>query len=102
MIKNIFIGIAVTILLLSGLVIYNLSSHGYFSEVTVVEETIPAMTVITAKHTGPYPEVGPIMGKLYDEAKAAGISKELIRMSVGLEHIDDIIEDIEQALDKSK
>lgn len=37
-----------------------------------------------------------------DELEAAGISDGLIRMSVGLEHIEDIIADIEQALEKSK
>lgn len=36
------------------------------------------------------------------ERKAAGITPGLIRVSVGLEHIDDVIEDIEQALKKSK
>ena len=33
-----------------------------------------------------------------DEKKAVGITDGLVRISVGLEHIDDIIEDIEQAL----
>jgi O-succinylhomoserine sulfhydrylase len=37
-----------------------------------------------------------------EERKAAGITPGLIRTSVGLEHIDDIIADIEQALKKSK
>ncbi len=36
------------------------------------------------------------------ERKAAGITPGLIRVSVGLEHLDDIIADIEQALRKSK
>ena len=41
--------------------------------------------------------------KLSDaERKAAGITPGLIRVSVGLEHIDDIIGDIETALKKSK
>jgi O-succinylhomoserine sulfhydrylase len=40
--------------------------------------------------------------KLSDEDKTAvGITNGLIRISVGLEHIDDIIEDIEFALKKS-
>ena len=34
-----------------------------------------------------------------DELKAAGVSEGLVRISVGIEHIDDIIEDISQALD---
>jgi O-succinylhomoserine sulfhydrylase len=41
--------------------------------------------------------------KLSDaERKAAGITPGLIRLSVGLEHIDDVIGDIESALKKSK
>ena len=34
-----------------------------------------------------------------DELKAVGVSPGLVRISVGIEHIDDIIEDIAQALD---
>ena len=33
-----------------------------------------------------------------DELELAGVSKDLVRISVGIEHIDDILEDIEQAL----
>ncbi len=36
-----------------------------------------------------------------DELKAAGVPRDLVRISVGIEHIDDIIADIEQALDKA-
>lgn len=36
-----------------------------------------------------------------DELKAAGVSRDLVRISVGIEHIDDILADIEQALDKA-
>ncbi len=36
-----------------------------------------------------------------EERKAVNISQELVRVSVGLEHIDDIIEDVEKALQKS-
>ena len=36
-----------------------------------------------------------------DEKKAVGITDGLVRISVGLEHIDDIIADIEQALEKA-
>lgn len=35
-----------------------------------------------------------------DELKAAGVTPDLVRLSVGIEHIDDIIADIEQALAK--
>jgi O-acetylhomoserine (thiol)-lyase len=34
-----------------------------------------------------------------DELKASGVTEGLVRISVGIEHIDDIIEDIAQALD---
>tara|TARA_Y200000002_G_scaffold310698_1_gene267531 strand:+ start:37 stop:441 length:405 start_codon:yes stop_codon:yes gene_type:complete len=33
-----------------------------------------------------------------EELKSAGTSREMIRISVGIEHIDDIIADIDQAL----
>ena len=36
-----------------------------------------------------------------EELKTAGVSKDLVRISVGIEHIDDIIADIEQALEKA-
>ena len=33
-----------------------------------------------------------------DELLAAGIRPEMIRLSIGLEHVDDLIDDIDQAL----
>lgn len=36
-----------------------------------------------------------------EELKSAGVSEDLVRISVGIEHIDDIIADIEQALEKA-
>jgi O-acetylhomoserine (thiol)-lyase len=36
------------------------------------------------------------------ELKAAGVSEDMVRISVGIEHIDDIIADISQALDAAK
>jgi O-acetylhomoserine (thiol)-lyase len=33
-----------------------------------------------------------------DEMKKAGVSEEMVRLSLGIEHIDDLIEDLEQAL----
>ena len=35
-----------------------------------------------------------------DELAKAGVSEDLVRISVGIEHIDDIIDDIRQALEK--
>ena len=34
-----------------------------------------------------------------EEMKKAGVSEDLVRISVGIEHIDDIIADVTQALD---
>ena len=34
-----------------------------------------------------------------DELKSAGVSEDLVRLSIGIEHIDDIIADVAQALD---
>ncbi len=36
-----------------------------------------------------------------EELNKAGVSEDLVRLSVGIEHIDDLLEDIEQALDKA-
>ncbi|MFO7274938.1 MAG: homocysteine synthase [Bacillota bacterium] len=36
-----------------------------------------------------------------EEQRAAGVTPEMVRLSVGTEHIDDILEDIEQALEKA-
>jgi O-acetylhomoserine (thiol)-lyase len=33
-----------------------------------------------------------------DEQRMAGVLPEMIRLSIGIEHIDDIIEDLDQAL----
>ena len=35
-----------------------------------------------------------------DELASAGVSPDLVRISVGIENIDDIIADVNQALDK--
>ncbi|HSH42990.1 MAG TPA: O-acetylhomoserine aminocarboxypropyltransferase/cysteine synthase family protein [Arenicellales bacterium] len=34
-----------------------------------------------------------------DELKAAGVTPEMVRLSIGIEHLDDILEDIDRALD---
>ena len=36
-----------------------------------------------------------------DELAAAGVTTGYVRLCIGLEHIDDIIDDLDQALDKS-
>lgn len=36
-----------------------------------------------------------------DELKTAGVSEDLVRLSIGIEHIDDLIADLEQALAKA-
>ena len=37
-----------------------------------------------------------------EQQREAGITSELVRLSIGIEHIDDIIEDLDQALSKAK
>lgn len=37
-----------------------------------------------------------------EEQRRTGVTPEMIRLSVGIEHIDDIIEDLAQALDKAR
>lgn len=37
-----------------------------------------------------------------DELKNAGVSKEMVRLSIGIEHIDDILADLDQALAAAK
>ncbi len=37
-----------------------------------------------------------------DELKTAGVSEDMVRISVGIEHIDDILADIDQALEAAK
>jgi O-succinylhomoserine sulfhydrylase len=49
-------------------------------------------TTITHPSTTTHSKLSP------DEQKAVGITESMIRVSVGLEHIDDIIADIEQAM----
>jgi O-acetylhomoserine (thiol)-lyase len=36
-----------------------------------------------------------------DEQLKAGVTPEMIRLSVGIEHIDDILADLDQALERS-
>ena len=36
-----------------------------------------------------------------EQQKSAGVTPDMIRVSIGLENIDDIIEDLAQALDKA-
>jgi O-acetylhomoserine (thiol)-lyase len=33
-----------------------------------------------------------------DELKRAGVSEDMVRLSIGIEHVDDIIADLDQAL----
>ncbi|QIM50256.1 bifunctional O-acetylhomoserine aminocarboxypropyltransferase/cysteine synthase [Pusillimonas sp. DMV24BSW_D] len=37
-----------------------------------------------------------------EELKSAGVTDDMIRLSIGIEHIDDILDDIRQALDAAK
>ena len=42
----------------------------------------------------------PVERRLEEELLAAGITPGFVRLSIGLEHVDDIIADYEQALAK--
>ena len=37
-----------------------------------------------------------------EELASSGVTEDLIRLSIGIEHIDDILADIDQALDATK
>ena len=37
-----------------------------------------------------------------DELEAAGVPEDMVRLSVGIEHVEDIVADLEQALAASK
>jgi O-acetylhomoserine (thiol)-lyase len=37
-----------------------------------------------------------------EEQEKVGVTPEMLRLSVGIEHIDDIIDDLAQALDKAR
>ncbi|MCG8001823.1 MAG: PLP-dependent transferase, partial [Candidatus Thiodiazotropha lotti] len=37
-----------------------------------------------------------------DELATAGVSGDMVRLSIGIEHVDDIIADITQALEAAK
>jgi O-acetylhomoserine (thiol)-lyase len=36
-----------------------------------------------------------------EEHRKAGVSPEMIRLSIGIEHIDDIVADLDQALERA-
>ena len=38
---------------------------------------------------------------MHEGLKAAGVGEDLIRLSVGIENIDDLLEDLEQAIEKA-
>lgn len=66
--------IATLIILTIALILFAMIRYGWFHTVKISEETVPAMTAMTIAHTGPYQNVAPVMGKLYDELKSAGVS----------------------------
>ena len=37
-----------------------------------------------------------------EELKSAGVTEDMVRLSIGIEHIDDILADLSQALDASR
>ncbi|WP_374722556.1 PLP-dependent transferase, partial [Peribacillus tepidiphilus] len=36
-----------------------------------------------------------------EEIKASGVTEDLVRLSVGIENVDDLLEDLEQAIEKA-
>ena len=69
--------------------------HGYEAEATTKAAAVPIYQ--TTSYTFDNTQHG---ADLFD-LKAAGVSEDLVRLSVGIEHIDDIIADISQALEKA-
>ena len=59
--KIFLIVLAVLLALLIGVIAY----FGAFAKVTVTEKTIPAMTIVYAKHIGDYSKIKPVMDSVY-------------------------------------
>ncbi len=55
-----------------------------------------AKSLATHPATTTHRQLGP------DELAASGVSEDLVRLSIGIEHIDDLIEDLEQSLSAAK
>ena len=56
------------------------------------------IVALKKKHSPPEDHICDICGKSEDQLKT-GVTPGYIRLAVGLEHIDDILEDLSQALD---
>lgn len=65
------LGILALVLLI--MVVISMVRYGFFTKIEIVDETVPAMSSLVVNHTGPYQNVGPLMGELYEDAKAAEI-----------------------------
>jgi len=64
--------IGILFALFGALILFSVVHYGGFHRVSVVDESFPAMSVLAVSHTGPYQNVGPVMGTLYDEVKKLG------------------------------
>jgi DNA gyrase inhibitor GyrI len=55
----------IVLALLLALVIGAMAYFGAFAKVTVTEKTMPAMTIVYAKHIGDYSKIKPVMDSVY-------------------------------------
>jgi DNA gyrase inhibitor GyrI len=55
----------IIVAVLLALVIGAMAYFGAFTKVTVTERTMPAMTIVYAKHTGDYSTIKPVMDSVY-------------------------------------
>ena len=53
------------------------------------------------QHRDQHLRVAVLGQRLFDEQLATGVSPGYVRLSVGIEHIDDILADLDQALTKA-
>lgn len=75
--KNAAKKLGVLALVLVIMIVISMVRYGFFTKVEIVDETVPAMKSLVINHTGPYQNVGPLMGELYEDAKAAKIEGKI-------------------------
>ncbi|QYJ87231.1 aminotransferase class I/II-fold pyridoxal phosphate-dependent enzyme [Shewanella mesophila] len=92
----------------SGIISFGIQAHSPDEAKAAGGRFIDALQMILrlvnigdAKSLACHPATTPHRQLDTDELAKAGVSEDLIRISVGIEHIDDIIKDVSQALDKA-
>lgn len=65
------------LLVLITMIVISMVRYGFFAKIEIVDETVPSMKALVINHTGPYQNVGPLMGELYEDAKAAEIEGKI-------------------------